>query len=634
MANMIPDRVPSNPFEGTVFNYLKNTPGTEDWEVYHSFKVKRWKAKNPREIDFLILIPEYFSVICLEVKGGYYDIKDDGFWYRAGSDTPENESPVEQAEETMWTLKDKYKGTYFDRGSLLSIGCAVLLKGKVEGTLPESLAEIIEGNDARIPQNLVERLNNYADNSRKYSVRSKLRKHQSHQKADHEWNNIKQELNSTAKITNRPETISRVELDTLNTELLHLTNNQIEGLEKILLDENKHIVTDGAAGTGKTVIAMELATRHCEDGKSVALLCSNPYLSRRFVKWATDLSMSKNGKIVAGTPAKLPFGIFKKQSKLRKKHSNRLEKWPELERSLKLGYLSAGWTQFIDETIEDLKKVKEDGIFDYLIVDEAQNLCSEEFLRLMDVLLKGGLANGRWSMFGDFKYQEIVSSYINKTDALESRGLHWTTVKLTTNCRNTYEIAESVAKLLGINSPPISDVNGPIVQFEYFNLQKDLDDQLERLVVSLKQRNFSSQQIIVLTSGVGDEFNTKGVYGGWQLRNISRTKGVKTSQDKESVLSVSGDSISSGEIRYSNVYDFQGLESELVILILPVTEKQVVLGKTATKSVTLPHDEHLRRVLYTGMSRAKKMLIIVAHETYKETIQLRLEMGPTLKTSA
>jgi ATP-dependent exoDNAse (exonuclease V) alpha subunit len=34
----------------------------------------------------------------------------------------------------------------------------------------------------------------------------------------------------------------------------------------------------------------------------------------------------------------------------------------------------------------------------------------------------------------------------------------------------------------------------------------------------------------------------------------------------------------------------------------------------------------LNRVLYTGMSRAKTMLIVVAHDSYKETLKLRTNL--------
>ena len=58
-----------------------------------------------------------------------------------------------------------------------------------------------------------------------------------------------------------------------------------------------------------------------------------------------------------------------------------------LEGSLKRGSLDLGWEDFVYETVEDLKAGNVG--FDYLIVDEAQNLCDEVFLKLEDALLKG-----------------------------------------------------------------------------------------------------------------------------------------------------------------------------------------------------------------------------------------------------
>ena len=71
-------------------------------------------------------------------------------------------------------------------------------------------------------------------------------------------------------------------------------------------------------------------------------------------------------------------------------------------------------------------------------------------------------------------------------------------------------------------------------------------------------------------------------------------------------------------LRYSNIYDFQGLESDVAILVIPKPDEQIVIGG----GVTLPREEHLRKMLYTGMSRAKAMLIIVAHESYEEYLEL------------
>jgi len=136
--------------------------------------------------------------------------------------------------------------------------------------------------------------------------------------------------------------------------------------------------------------------------------------------------------------------------------------------------------------------------------------------------------------------------------------------------------------------------------------------------LSTNPRN--SRQIVLLSSAGGEEFDPGRRYGGWRLLNIrdAEESTQKSLEDGEEVTTVSGDS-SPKTLRYSDVYDFQGLESELAILVLPVTDRQTVVAG----GVTLPREKHLRRVLYTGMTRAKTMLVIVAHETYRETLELR-----------
>ena len=427
--------------------------------------------------------------------------------------------------------------------------------------------------------------------------------------------NLRRELEPPdMTITTRSETIFRSDLETLYPQLLRLTTDQLNSLKRVRL--NDRCVIDGAAGTGKTVLAMELARQQCEEGKNVAMLCSNPYLSHRFMKWAETLSNERSGRIVAGTPATLPSIIFSKDSELLAMHSQRLMDSPQLEQTLKLGYLDNGWQQFIEDTVEDL-----DQDFDYLIVDEAQNLCNEVFLGLMNALLKGGLVNGRWTMFGDFTNQNIVTPdrSSNGTDALKHFGLNWSNDVLETNCRNTHEIAEAVAKFVDIDSPPISGVHGPLVQIEYFRSEMELEEVLDRLIGSLKSRDFFSRQIILLTSSDNADnadFNAARPYGGWGLLNMREAKDADFPKGSEDVLVLDGPA-SDHTLRYSNVYDFQGLESEVAILILPVSDHQTVL----MGGVTLPRHKHLQRILYTGMSRAKTMLIVVANKSYKDFLE-------------
>ena len=616
MAVMIPDSISDDAplSEQNIFEKLKRVPN--NWMIFHSVHVKVGKNPRPREIDFLILIPEYYSVICLEVKGGRYKISKRQ-WYRRSDNFQLNPSPPDQAEATMFALGNRFP-SYFRGRSPLSLGCAVAFPdgGLENQTPPDHSAKMLFFSDVRDPDTLGNSLGEHANelyNNNLNRLKKTYDLDLDIQSAEIALHNLRNDLEHNMNITPpSPQTIFCSDLETLRPQLLRLTTDQFNSLSRV--NDNDHFgwVIDGAAGTGKTVLALELAKQRCEAGETVALLCSNPNLSRRFEIWAETLPNDTGGKVVAGTPATLPLWAFRKDSTLVKRHQQRLDDSPTLEESLKFGYLDDKWKSFIEETIKDLGQGE---IFDYLIVDEAQNLCGDAFLKLMDVLLKGGLADGHWTMFGDFTNQNIVSpELIDGKKALKDFGLNWVNEKLETNCRNTHEIADEFVNLVDIESPLLPGVHGPDVQFEYFGSEEELEDLLDSLLANLKKRKFASRQIILLSSD-NDKFNTGREYGGWQLLNI-REKDNAILGHKDDPLNVSGDH---APLRYSDIYDFQGLESDVAILILPVTDAQTV----TRAGVTLPREEHLRKILYTGMSRAKTMLIIVADKSYETTINLR-----------
>ena len=588
MARMFPTTEPTNPAERWVFETLRGGYHTSGWTVFHSIHVPD-PPGNPREIDFVVTIPHpYYCVICLEVKGGTFGIdRRTGMWYTAGGATLQ--SPRDKVRKDMFALKNNfsYLNCFYDKNQQslpsgdrgqLALECAVAFRDMDEPTprLQTHLAESIWASDVRAQKKLVEKLRDIAEKSSRSFTRNQTQE----RKAEEDLENLKQELEEEMPIPKNR--IFSSDLDTLREELLVLTSEQFHSLD--LVKDNDCCVIDGAAGTGKTVLALELARQRYEEkgeekkGEKVALICSNPYLSSRFERWAKTLSDQKGGTVVTGT----------------------LEDF---------------------STLNSQKQEK----FDYLIVDEAQNLCDEESRRLMDGLLEGELTNGYWAMFGDFTHQHISNPDVTKTTKTGEEVLaelqeiypRMTLGRLKINCRNTYEIAAAFSMFLGIDSLPRSGVHGPLIQTKYFNTQEQLNNLLDDLVTDFKNREFYSRQIILLSSS-SDDFNTvsQRQYGGWKLLNVRESHGKKN-LDREEVPDVSGD-YSPETLRYSDIHDFQGLESEVVILVLPLTEKQVVVGGSAT----LPHYVHLRRVLYTGMSRAKAILVIVADESYKEHLDL------------
>ncbi len=431
--------------------------------------------------------------------------------------------------------------------------------------------------------------------------------------------------------------ISRVDSETSLRELLSLTEDQVSSYNQLL--EKPRCVINGAAGTGKTVLAKEFAEKRCKQGKTVGLMCSNLYLSHDFEKWAAEVSDNSEGSIIVGTPATLPGKIFEENSTVcynpvtgentsfGDRHNQRCDNFSELETTLRYGYLNYGWNSFIEETIEDLQQIiihtdsdpNKRGILDYLIVDEAQNLCDRVFLELMDILLKQGLVNGSWSMFGDFVYQDIVTFERGDTDVLDvlqtfCNGRVWEDETLRINCRNTQEISVAVDKFVPVETLPKSGVHGPYVQIEFFDSLKKLNEMLLEFIPTPQSKSeYPKLKECILLSSDSDnifeeifaEREDGNKYNRWELRPLPLPGDPEDNPSESPIL------------RYSDVYDYQGLESNLVILVMPKpkNKNQVELPEGGT---IITREAHLTRVFYTGMSRAHTKLVILAEESYSE----------------
>ena len=595
--------------ERIFFERLNSSPTARAWRVYHSVYLNNMRnPSRPHEIDFVIVIPEYFAIVCVEAKGGVYRIIDGGNrWQNVRSREFLQPSPPQQARNSMFNLKRELSNANIvcrDPESYISYGCAVALP---DGNLPPETnlspqALILDQSDVSSPSRLTQKLLSYA-----LELGGKKAQNPDEVLA------ARLELNDVIDYLEREEQMESVRitsgyLDTVR-ELLRLTPEQ-QTCQTVVANNDRCII-DGGAGTGKTVLAKEIARRICEDeGESVAFLCSNTvFVDHNLDGWANSLSGENGGQIAIGTPATLPLRALEKDRLAHRRHERRLSTYPSIEETLKLGRVHDDWEAFIDETVRDLPEC---GVFDYLVIDEAQNLCAEPFFRLVDRLLKGGLVSGRWTMFGDFVNQNIVSPSISELGdgkvALKSAygNIHWVNFPLSTNCRNTQEIAQEMSKLVRIYASTVDGVRGPAVEFDYFNSERQLGEMLDRHVSSWRREGVSSVQVVLLTSDKTSQFDTSRTYGGWRLVNM---------RDAQTDPPETG-------LRYSDLYDFQGLESDVVILVLPVTEDQAVVGGV----VTLPNETHMRRMFYVGMSRARAVLVIVAHESYREPLELRREL--------
>ncbi len=624
MAKMIPAEISTdaNRFERDLFEKFKKIPAK--WTIFHSFFVGTG-GPRPRELDFVILIPtpKSYSVVYLEAKGGRYSIKDRQ-WFRGG-ELVDRRAPTDQARSGMFELQKQFEARYehfSGRALRLSFSYAVAftdwdISSEVTGQADVTEgALLMGGRDVQNGNRMMQLLGEHANEARKKFDRSQnfnsieRWNKQEHEVAAMQLKAMEDMLNPPTKTLVTSNTFFRHNLDTLLPELLEPTPSQTTALT--LIKGNDRCVIDGAAGTGKTVLAMESVRQRCEqDGDIVAILCSNPLLSSRFEQWAETLSAEQGGRVMAGTPASLLARAFADDPAFLARHQQRLDALPNLERALKWGDLDNGWMDFVENTLKELEG--KPAVFDYLVIDEAQNLYDDVFLRLLDKLLKGGLAHGRWTMFGDFTNQNIVTPRRGDrenvyTALLDSFGVTPTRWRLDTNCRNTYEIAAAAYDITDIEAPTLPGLHGPEVEYRYFDSNDQLHDLLEKQLAEWDSYGFESRQIIMLSSGDDNIVDENRQYGNWKLVNIA---------DAPAGSDIRVSSEASPYVWYSNIFDFQGLESDLVILVLPIAPGQTKVGG----HITLPYHNYLNRLLYIAMSRANAMLVVMADEGYKVHLQ-------------
>jgi superfamily I DNA/RNA helicase len=357
----------------------------------------------------------------------------------------------------------------------------------------------------------------------------------------------------------RPDKRAEVEARARDAEL-KLREQQRPILK--LAAQNSHLIVSGAAGTGKTLTAIELAIRSAENGQRVGLVCFN----RLVGDWMAETVKSKAPalpQLVAGSaiqtlcrmagvsvPKDAPEEFFQRQL-------------PDL--------LDA---KFSDEELLAV------SAFDVLIIDEAQDVFARPHLResLLRLVKRGPY--GKTIVFGDFENQ-VLSNREEVRAALEAfsettRPVKW---RLDENCRNYQTVGDTAVSLAGFQSKLYSAyVRGPgaidNVDFQYYK-----NDDHQSLIV----RNWLDQSIadgyrkseIILLS-----FNADPTSAAARLR-----KGGIPLQP----------AYNSGTLtRFSSVHAFKGLESKVVIL----TDVDLEPGLLD------------RSLFYTGVTRATERVRI------------------------
>lgn len=276
MAVMIPE-IP-NPFqtrslEDVMFEALKSLP--DSCMIFHSFRLTDVKAGilNESETDFIIFDRKR-GVLCLEAKAGAVSFRDGRWMY--GNGTPmRSGGPFRQAAANKWKLMElignSRLGFLTERIKFLhGVWFPSLSSERIDEIVmpPEADRRIVLGSEALFDAwTCIEHL--FSLNVPAGIVTDI---------SDGEFRAVVREI-LCPKFNIFPP--PKFDVD-LKHAVFHRMLDEQSGILNFLT-EQKSAVINGAAGTGKTMIAVEKAVRHAADGERVLFLCYNSELKKFLV---------------------------------------------------------------------------------------------------------------------------------------------------------------------------------------------------------------------------------------------------------------------------------------------------------------------------------------------------------------
>ena len=530
----------------------------------HSLDLSKHQSKLYSEIDFVIITER--GVLCLEVKGGDVRLEQGKWEYmnRHGESSYKEESPFTQARSNKETIM-KYVRDEYTKKNGSEIKYCVYGYGIVftDITFRERGAGIdLELVFDKSHDDFDDYINKLYDlwESRISEKLNQLQHNNKMPKLNSGRISLLQEI-LIGKTGCNKETITTNNFVDVDGKLKELSEEQYKVFQYGI--QNRRQLIEGGAGTGKTLIGIKYAIEKAKEGNRVLFLCFNILLR----KWIDEIISCQSKDCL--------------DVKVINFHDYLLEltglSIPNERDALDIFYKSTLPSAFIEivDTFEP---------YETLIVDEGQDLLLENYLICIDQFVIGGLDHGNWIIM----YDENQNLYLKEKFQIglnEVKSYHPFLGELRENYRNTKQIDKANHQLTLIQSKAFAGIDGEEVEILEYTDNLDGQKRLISIMKSLRKKGVSTKDIVILSP---HRFENSMVEGKSNL-----LEGIGPIQPMQGV---SGRIVEVPEhaVKFSSIYSFKGLESHVVVII--DMEKD---------------DEFARKLLYTGISRAKSKLIVL-----------------------
>lgn len=488
MAIMIPDVArefdPAS-LEGIMFDSLKKLPS--DYYVVHSFKnvYVEDNILHEGEVDFVIF-NQTKGLLCLEAKAGAIKYEG-GYWKYSSGCIMKHGGPYNQAAGNKWDLLNVVQNSSLKDVAgrckfLHAVWFPSISQDRLHGIkFPKEADRTIT-----LTMEALEDPEPYISSLFDIEL-------ENHIKTDLDERDVRRLIREI--ICPEFNIFPSKSFDNdLKKIVFHRLLKEQEGLLNYLV-EQKSAVINGAAGTGKTMMAVEKATRHASKGDRVLFLCYNvmlrDYLDKEYHHECIEyMTIDKFACKVAKTE--------------------------------KPDYRAAG-VRILDMYIS--------GSFYYkhVIVDEGQDFGREEIEEadllqtIYDVVIDNEDVDGTFYVFYD-KLQLIQAKNIPKF--ISDADCKLTLYK---NCRNTENIAITSLKAISDRTPKLYDgaIKGVPARIHYQENSEEVINRVALIIEELNEEGITDVAILTCKSEAGSMLNDVCINGTFKKKIFTTCRKYK-----------------------------------------------------------------------------------------------------------